>query len=301
MKLASLLDPELIEVDIKATVLTDIISTLLDLIAEKKPSFEKKAVLTTVLERETLASTAIGNGFAIPHGRTDEVEDLVIAVGVTKQGIKLKSPDRSAVNIFVLILTPVSVPSYFLQTLSAVARIAKIPGIREKLKAAEDGNGVVEVFFDANIDVARRLRVMDIVSDQPVTIRPENTLRDAANLFFKNHLSGLPVIDDAGVLLGEITDIDLLKFAMPNYQTLLANLAELPETEPMEELLRSEDRITVKKVMTSPMASVAPDSSITEVVALMLFKGARRVAVVDNGKLVGLISARDIIDRIVRG
>lgn len=301
MKLASLLDPALVKVDIKATLLADVIKELLGLISAKNPGFDMKEVLNAVLARETLSSTAIGNGFAIPHARTDEVDDLIIAVGLCKQGLKLKSPDKKAVQVFILILTPKSVPRYFLQTLSAVATFAKTPNVVANLIKAKDSNEVIEVFFDANIEVAQKLRVMDIISDRLVTVHPESTLRDVANLFFKYKISGLPVVDDGGVLLGEVTDIDLLKFAMPNYQTLLANLAELPESEPLEELLREEDKIPVKKVMTTPMASVKPGSSITEVVALMLFKGARRVAVVDSGKLIGIISARDIIDRIVRG
>ncbi|MCP4632806.1 MAG: PTS transporter subunit EIIA [candidate division Zixibacteria bacterium] len=300
MKLASLLDPKLIDIDIKSTSIVDIISNLLNLIAEKSHSFNIKAVLSDVLQRETLSPTAIGRGFAIPHARTDDVDDLVIAIGISKHGIKIKSPDKKPVNVFVLILTPKSPPTFYLPTLSAVARFAKIPKALQDLLKAEDANGIIEVFFNENIEIASQLKVMDIISENLITIRPDNSLRDAANLFFKHRISGLPVVDDAGVLLGEVTDTDLLKFAMPNYQSLLANLAELPESEPLEELLRNEDRIKVKKVMTSPMESVNPDSSITQVVALMLFKGARRVGVVDEGRLIGIISARDIIDRIVR-
>ncbi|MBD3234533.1 MAG: CBS domain-containing protein [candidate division Zixibacteria bacterium] len=301
MKLASLLDPELIEVDLKATLLTGVISSLLDLVAEKQPNFDKKEVLNAVLERETLASTGIGKGFAIPHARTDEVDELVVSIGILQQGLKVKSPDRQPINIFILILTPLSAPSHYLQTLSAVSRFAKMPDSRKKLMNAEDANGVVDIFFDANIEIAKNLLVADILSEDFVTIRPDATLKDAANLFFKYRISGLPVVGEGGYLHGEITDTDLLKFAMPNYQTYLANVAELPETEPLDELLREEDKIAVKKVMTSPMASVDPESSITEVVALMLFKGARRVAVVEDGRLIGIISARDIIDKIVRG
>lgn len=301
MKLASLLDPELIDVDIKATSLPDVVDSLLGRIAAKRVPFDSKSVQNAVLERETLASTAIGNGFAVPHARTDEVDELVIGVGISRQGIDLESPDHQPTSIFVLILMPMSAPTHYLQTLSAVARFAQMPDMLRSLMEAEDGNDVVELFFDANIEVAGKLQVMDIASENIVTIAPEDTLRDAANMFFKHRISGLPVVGEGGVLHGEITDTDLLKFAMPNYQSLLANLAELPEAEPLEELLAEEDKIAVKKVMTSPMASVNPDSTITEVVALMLFKRARRVAVVDEGRLVGIISARDIIDKIVRG
>ena len=301
MKLASLLDPELIATDIKATLFTEVITALVDLVAGQYPGINRQAIMGAVLERETLSSTAIGKGFAIPHARTDEVEDLIISIGISKQGVAVKSPDQQPAKILVLILTPVSVPRYYLQTLSAVSRFAKMPESLPDLLKAKDRNGVVEVFFEANVEVAKQLRVRDIISEQLVTIRPDNTLRDAANLFFEHRLAGLPVVDEGGALLGEITDADLLKFAIPNYQTLLANLAQLPESEPLERLLRDENKVVVKKVMTSPMASVGLDSSITEVVALMLFKGARRVAVLDQGKLVGVIAAKDIIDKIVRG
>ncbi len=302
MKLASLLNPEFIDVDIKATTFSDVISALLELIAEDKPGFDIKEVLGLVMERERLSPTIVDNGIAIPHARTDEVEDIIIAIGITHYGIKAELPDNEQpLKIFILILTPKSIPGYYLQTLAAVSRFIRMPGMADKILNAKDGNEVVDLFFDANITISRNLTVADIVNRDVITIKADATLRNAADLFFQHKISGLPVVGEGLVLLGEITDVDLLKFAMPNYQSLLANLAELPEAEPMEELLRNEEKIIVKKVMTSPMASVEPESSIAEVVALMLFKGARRVAVVDDGRLVGIISVRDIIDKIVRG
>ena len=135
----------------------------------------------------------------------------------------------------------------------------------------------------------------------PVTVTPDKTLKDVANLFFEKKVRCAPVVDHHGKLVGEITSTELLKFAMPNYKSFIANVANIPQIESFEELLQKEHSATVSNFMKKNPVTVDRDAPIIEAAALMLFKKADMVAVLDDGVLVGVITKTDIVSKIVRG
>jgi CBS domain-containing protein len=88
---------------------------------------------------------------------------------------------------------------------------------------------------------------------------------------------------------------------MPDYKALITNLALTYEAEPFENLLKQEDKIRVEELMSTNVFSVEEDTSVVEAAAMMLFKDIRRLPVVKDGKLVGLIVISDIVSKIIRG
>ena len=127
------------------------------------------------------------------------------------------------------------------------------------------------------------------------------TLSGLANFMFKHKVDGLPVVDASGKITGEISEKELLEFALPDYESFIANLAHLPELEPFEDLLRQEDQVRVKDVMNRDIATISERAQVVEAAALMLFKDADRVMVVKGDKLVGVLSRSDIVSKIIRG
>lgn len=79
--------------------------------------------LQAIEEREKTMSTGMGHGIALPHGRTDTVDDISVAVGISPQGIDFEALDGKPCHIFVCILTPETHPGPHLQVLSGVASI----------------------------------------------------------------------------------------------------------------------------------------------------------------------------------
>jgi predicted transcriptional regulator len=126
-------------------------------------------------------------------------------------------------------------------------------------------------------------------------------LKEVANLMFVHRISGLPVVDGKDRVIGEITNRDLIRAAMPDYKSLISNLAMNYEAEPFENLLRQEDRITVAELMSPDVFTVEEDASVTEVAAMMLFKDLYRVPVVRDGAIVGLVVISDLVAKIIRG
>jgi len=111
----------------------------------------------------------------------------------------------------------------------------------------------------------------------------------------------MPVVDSDGKPIGMISERHLIQAALPDYETLIQNLAMAPDAEPFDELLRHEDEIRVKDIMTTKVYSTTEDTPIVEVAAQMLFRNIRRIPVVQNDRVIGIVLRRDIVSKVIRG
>lgn len=173
------------------------------------------------------------------------------------------------------------------------------------------------------------LKLRDIMTTDVVTLTPDTTLRDAADLLARRHLSGAPVVRHGGIV-GVISTSDLLEFAashpgVPTDHELEPTWADIeaatepapPSEEPPDtyftdpwELVDESvpeppttvegpewsalDEHTVEEVMTRRLYLVAPDDDVAEAAGLMHRVGIHRVIVADAGSLVGVVTVSDI-------
>jgi mannitol/fructose-specific phosphotransferase system IIA component (Ntr-type) len=107
MRLSEILKPQNIKIPLVATTKNDAIAELVDLLASNSDVSDAKKVLDSVLERETTRTTGIGNGLAIPHGKTPGTRDLVMAIGRPSLPIDFQSIDGKPVTIICLVLSRV--------------------------------------------------------------------------------------------------------------------------------------------------------------------------------------------------
>jgi len=297
MNLAQFLDPDLIDIDIKATSKAEAVESLADLFCRKFPEKNKGAILHAVAEREELGSTSFGRGFAFPHARTDVVNDLYIAFGIVRDGVSDKSPDGVPIKAICLLLTPRNISKLYLQTLSGLANLARRPGMLEIVVSVKSPRELIEIVDQIGIKVRKTLTVADIMSSDAIAVKPDDSLRTVTNIMFKYNFDGVPVIDGEGMLLGDVSGKELLKSALPDYEKLVANKAAL---EPFEELLRHEDSLQVKDVMRKDVTTISEDAQAVEAAAMMLTRNIERLMVVRNGRLIGVVSVSDIISKIIR-
>jgi len=117
--------------------------------------------------------------------------------------------------------------------------------------------------------------ISDIMQHHPIVIRPSETLRRALELLIENNISGLPVVDDAGELIGVLSEKDLLKiFSAPDPQS-------------------------IDSVMTPDPVSIAVEAPLIDVVDCLMANDFRRVFIHDHKRLVGLISRADLMPAIL--
>ncbi len=301
MRLGNLLRENFVIENLRAGDKAGAIDELLNLIRNIRPGINLDSIRDLVMEREEIEDTSYGRGFAFPHARTDEVDDMFVALGISRTGLSDKTPDNIPVSVVVLLLTPSHISKLYLQTLSAFAAFARTEGNLEKIKEAPTKSDVIDVIWQSGVTVDKELTVKDIMRRNVATVKPDDTLKHVANMMFRHRLSAMAVVDDDCRLLGQITDRDLIQAALPDFKTLINNLNYSMDIEPFEELLKQEDKIKVAQLYQTDHETTTVDTRLVEVAAQMIFKNLRRVFVVQDDKLIGILLRKDIVNMIIRG
>jgi CBS domain-containing protein len=138
------------------------------------------------------------------------------------------------------------------------------------------------------------MRVLDIMSIDVLTVSPEESLKAAARLMVERGVSGLPVVNEAGKLVGIITEADFLeREADRSHRRLLDALMHKPDTVSEAE--------TVGEVMSTHPVIIYPEASVTEAARVMSHHHVKRLPVVnDEGELQGIISRSDVVTVFTR-
>ena len=124
----------------------DAIVELADLLATAPQIKNKEELLTEILKREELMSTAVGRGIAIPHVRLSSVTDLVMAVGVCKKSLEdYQTIDDEPVNLLFMIAAAYNQHTYYLKTISYFSAKLKNPELREAIKNASTPREVYDI------------------------------------------------------------------------------------------------------------------------------------------------------------
>ncbi|MEW6051341.1 MAG: CBS domain-containing protein [Candidatus Zixiibacteriota bacterium] len=301
MKLANLLMEHRINLNLRAHSKAETVVELLEMIREEGVTFDFVEVLRSIREREEIEDTSYGHGFAFPHARTDAVREMYVVIGVSKEGLEGRTADRVPLHVVCLLLTPSTIAKLYLQTLSGLARVARTPGVLEKILVMEQPADLVKLVADTHVCVDKELLVKDVMRHKVASVTPDDTLREVANQMFRHRLSALAVVDTNGKLVGVINDRDLIKAALPDYHALVSNINYTMNVEPFEELLKQEDKIKVSQLYRDDYEVTSPETRIVEVAAMMIFKDVRRVFVVSGDMLVGVLLRKDIVSMVIRG
>ena len=145
------------------------------------------------------------------------------------------------------------------------------------------------------------MRARDVMTSRVKTISPDADVKAVAKLLATGRISAVPVVDRKGHVLGMVSEGDLLR--RPETGTtkrrswwlqLLADPRDLARDYAKSRAVRARD------VMSSPVISVAPATDLADVADLLESRGIKRVPVMQNGKLVGIVSRRDIVRALAR-
>lgn len=140
MKILDFLKEKAISANLKSQDKKAVVQELVDLLikaGELKPRI-KDTLIKTLLNREALGSTGIGQGVAIPHGKCEDVKELVSAFGISKKGINFDSLDGEPAYIFFLLLAPIESSGPHLKALARISKLLKDKYFRDSLRNAEN-------------------------------------------------------------------------------------------------------------------------------------------------------------------
>lgn len=144
------------------------------------------------------------------------------------------------------------------------------------------------------------MKAADLMTSFVVTVTPETTIEYAAHLMLQHRISGLPVTDSDGAVLGIVTESDLLRRAETGTDKRHARWVSLliGPGRLAQEYVNTHGR-KVGEVMTERVFTVTSEMPLADLVALMETKHVKRVPVVDQGRLVGIVSRADVMAALV--
>ena len=137
MFLSELLNVGAVAARLKSRTKRDAMAELVDLL-ERGHSLETRGeILDRVLRRESMMSTGIGNGVAIPHGKARSVDRMLAACAVSLEGVDFDSVDGEPAHIFILLVSPENVGTPHVKVLANISRLLKEESVRQTLREAE--------------------------------------------------------------------------------------------------------------------------------------------------------------------
>lgn len=149
MNILDILSPKAIKVPLQASEKKAAIDELVDLIAGAKLIAEPESLRKVVWEREQQRTTGIGEGLAIPHGKSSSVKSLVVAMGRPAQPIDFGAIDNKPVKLIVLLASPPDRTSDHIQALGKISRLMADPKFRTAAYATESSDELFQLFEKA--------------------------------------------------------------------------------------------------------------------------------------------------------
>lgn len=141
--------------------------------------------------------------------------------------------------------------------------------------------------------------VKEVMTKNPITVNGGMEIFGAAKILLDNHINGLPVVDDTGKLVGILCQSDIIaqqkKLPLPSLFSFLDGYISLSSMKGIEKEVRKIAAAAVADAMTANPVTVAPDSSIETVAALMVDHNFHTLPVVENSVLVGVVGKEDIL------
>ena len=149
------------------------------------------------------------------------------------------------------------------------------------------------------------LKARDIMTTEVVTVTPQTGVRELAALLLERHISGAPVVDEAGKVLGVVTESDLVflnkKVHLPTAVAILDAFVFLESPDKTARELKKMAGTKVGDICSQNLISVSPETSLEELATLMAEQKVHTLPVMAGDALVGVIGKADIIRTIAQG
>jgi len=149
--------------------------------------------------------------------------------------------------------------------------------------------------------------VRDYMDSQPITVTPDTGLEEVARVLGENELHGVPVVDGSGGVVGIVTENDLVigddegDLHIPHYIELFGGLIFLEPFRRFEQRLKKAVAATAEQMMTADPRTVGPDDDVHGAAHVIVETGHNRIPVVEDGRLVGVISRADVVRALAAG
>lgn len=147
------------------------------------------------------------------------------------------------------------------------------------------------------------VEVSDIMSKDVITVSPDSSVEEVAKILSDNNMSGLPVVEN-GKLIGMVSESDLIvkdkKLHFPDYINVIGGIIYLESYKKFKKEFKKFIATKVEDLMSKKIVTIKPDDSIEDAATIMSEENINRLPVVEDEKLVGIITRGDIVKDIAR-
>lgn len=143
MKLSDVLKPGLVRVGLRSEEKEEVFEEMVQLFVDEGLIEDRDAALSAVFEREAKMSTGIARWLAIPHGKIEEAEGLIVALGTSSKGIDYDSLDGEPVYVVMMVFAELGNPGPHIEALAEISRLFSIPGFTGKIRDAGSAEEVL--------------------------------------------------------------------------------------------------------------------------------------------------------------
>jgi CBS domain-containing protein len=149
------------------------------------------------------------------------------------------------------------------------------------------------------------LTAKDIMTKDVLTVTPETSLEEFAGLLMNNQISGAPVVDAGGALVGIMTENDLInqnkRLHIPTVVSFLDAAIYLESSKRFADEVKRVTATRVGDLCTRKVVSISEDMTLTDIATLMAEKKVHLLPVVKAGKVVGIVGKRDVVRAVAQG
>jgi CBS domain-containing protein len=283
VKLAELLGPRRVVVPLPAATLEEGLRILVEACVADGRVGDAARLDAAIRESWPEDTMSLGPHTWLPHFRTDAVPALVAALGIAE------APIAGGPRMILLIVAPPGEPAAYLQTVAAFARVLARPDVADALLSARLPADVLTLPALRETELEGQVLVRDLMRTEVVALRPDDTLEEAVRLLQRHGVEALPVVGDAGQLLGLLSHRELLRLLVPGYVQKVAAGAARPD--PRASLVRD--------AMVRSVVCVSEDQTLADAANLLASKDAERVPVVKDGVLRGFVTRADLVRRLL--
>jgi mannitol/fructose-specific phosphotransferase system IIA component (Ntr-type) len=146
MRLTDYLKPEYVKVAMPATTKDELLEQMIELAGKNPGVHDLEQIRQAILDREKIMSTGVGKGFAIPHGKTDAVDDIVLAFATTAAPVQYDSMDNEPVRLVLLLVSRDNLVGQRLKLLSRASKAMNNEAARNALVNAKTTEEVLAIF-----------------------------------------------------------------------------------------------------------------------------------------------------------
>ena len=145
MILGQVFNPKTICVNLESEEKEEVFEELVEKVIALKPNLNRQNILNAIQERESLMSTGIKEGIAVPHGKLDEIDEVMGVVGISKSGIDYEALDNKPVHLVFLLLSSKNNAEFHLRVLRHLSTVIEANGFVAELMEQTDADGVYQI------------------------------------------------------------------------------------------------------------------------------------------------------------